>query len=286
MNPIALSCFYSDVFFRKSQLLLVGTADGQLSIYDASEFQSELHVCPTKLHLGVGRMPVRGFVPAMTITNDVVLWGSCGTSLFSLRGDLQVHSVIETSKTQRTINDDESVISCLCADKYVYLARHNNCTVEIWDGANSRYHGAIDCSYAIWTPDGDANEKCISPQMSVGDTFFVYSMAVQRSIALWVGLACGRIVAFDISSRKILLSLAVFPMHITALTLQRCTIGDGPKLILFALGSHFGDEINVEDAHSHIYAVDASLPYHVGSLKSHIATRARLISKMSKSCTA
>uniref|UniRef100_A0A8C4R9B3 LRRK2 beta-propeller domain-containing protein n=1 Tax=Eptatretus burgeri TaxID=7764 RepID=A0A8C4R9B3_EPTBU len=150
MNPIALSCFYSDVFFRKSQLLLVGTADGQLSIYDASEFQSELHVCPTKLHLGVGRMPVRGFVPAMTITNDVVLWGSCGTSLFSLRGDLQVHSVIETSKTQRTINDDESVISCLCADKYVYLARHNNCTVEIWDGANSRYHGAIDCSYAIW----------------------------------------------------------------------------------------------------------------------------------------
>ena len=66
-------------------------------------FQSELHVCPKKLHLGVGRMPVRGFVPAMTITNDVVLWGSCGTSLFSLRGDLQVHSVIETSKTQRLV---------------------------------------------------------------------------------------------------------------------------------------------------------------------------------------
>uniref|UniRef100_UPI003590044D leucine-rich repeat serine/threonine-protein kinase 2 isoform X2 n=1 Tax=Myxine glutinosa TaxID=7769 RepID=UPI003590044D len=271
---------------RKSQLLLVGTADGQLLIYDASEFQSDLHVCPKELHLGIGGMPVRGFVPAMTINNDVVLWGSCGTSLFSLRGDLQVHNVIETSKTQRTINDDASAIWCLCADKYVYLARRSSSKVEIWDGANSRYQGTIDCAYAIWPPDGDANEKCIGTQTSEGATCFVCSMAVQRSIALWVGLASGRIVAFDTSSRKMQLSLAVLPGPITALTLRRCTIGDGPKLILFALGSHFGDERHVEDAHSHIFAVEASLPYHVGSLKSHIAARARLASKMSESCTA
>ncbi|XP_064140451.1 leucine-rich repeat serine/threonine-protein kinase 2 isoform X2 [Loxodonta africana] len=99
----SVTCLYCNSFSKQSKqknFLLVGTADGNLAIFEDKAVKYK-GVAPLKiLNIGNINTPVMCLSESTNSAEKNIMWGGCGTKIFSFSNDFSIQKLIETRTSQ------------------------------------------------------------------------------------------------------------------------------------------------------------------------------------------
>ncbi|XP_062930980.1 leucine-rich repeat serine/threonine-protein kinase 2 isoform X2 [Cynocephalus volans] len=110
----SVTCLYCNSFSKQSKqknFLLVGTADGSLAIFEDRSVKCK-GAAPLKiLNIGDVSTPLMCLSESMNSTEKNIMWGGCGTKIFSFSSDFTIQKLIET-RTNQLITDRRTLLKC------------------------------------------------------------------------------------------------------------------------------------------------------------------------------
>lgn len=186
---------------QRKSYLLVGTADGTLTVYEDSVLK-EQNGEPVKT-LSLGNMNTPLMCLGQSVLDGRAVWGGCGSRILSFTAEYDVCKSIDTRPSltlqQRSLGG-EACISRLVVDKLIYLSKAGACSVEVWDRRTERMVDCIDCAQIIRQQSGSRGRAELDmPTDSPPSWARVKALLVLSSASLWVGTKGGHMILLELN---------------------------------------------------------------------------------------
>ncbi|XP_007941343.1 leucine-rich repeat serine/threonine-protein kinase 2 [Orycteropus afer afer] len=280
----SVTCLYCNSFSKQSKqknFLLVGTADGNLAIFEDKAVKCK-GVAPLKiLNIGNVSTPLMCLSESMNSAEKNVMWGGCGTKIFSFSNEFNIQKLIETRTNQLfsyAAFSDSNIIAVV-VDTVLYVAKKNSPVVEVWDKKTEKLCELIDCVHFLKEEVAKGNKES-KHQMSYSGR--VKTLCLQKNTALWIGTGGGHILLLDLSTRRIIRIIHNFCDSIRVMmTAQLGTL----KNVMLVLGHSWKSTEGTQqqkEIQSCLSVWDINLPHEVQNLEKHIEVRKELAEKMRK----
>ncbi|KAB1269399.1 Leucine-rich repeat serine/threonine-protein kinase 2 [Camelus dromedarius] len=260
----SVTCLYCHSFSRQSKqknFLLVGTADGNLAIFEGKTVKCK-GAAPLKiLNIGNVSTPLMCLSESMNSTEKNIMWGGCGTKIFSFSDDFTIQKLIESRTNQlfSYASYSDSNIIAVVVDTVLYVAKKNSPFVEVWDKKTEKLCELIDCVHFLKEELVKVNKES-KHKMSYSGR--VKTLSLQKNTALWIGTGGGHILLLDLSTRRIIRNL---------------------KNVMLVLGYNRKNTEGMQhqkEIQSCLSVWDINLPHEVQNLEKHIEVRKELAEKM------
>ncbi|XP_037539029.1 leucine-rich repeat serine/threonine-protein kinase 2 [Nematolebias whitei] len=271
---------------QRRNYLLVGAADGTLSVYEDTTLMQEDSPPVKTLIVGNVNTPLVCLGRSVHALDCKSVWAGCGTKIMSFSVRYDVSKSIDTRANlafqQQHSVSGEACVSQMVVDKYVYLSKAGATTVEVWDKKSERMVDCIDCAQIIrYTLTGHLNLPCSSalPSEAPPSWATVKGLLVQSSAALWIGTRGGHLLLLELSKHQTLLVMAPLCDSIRSIT-SALTQTRNWKSEVLVLGRRLPRDRNRNDEESVLMLWNSMLPNEVKDLKKHCEKRERIAAKM------
>uniref|UniRef100_M3ZKS1 non-specific serine/threonine protein kinase n=1 Tax=Xiphophorus maculatus TaxID=8083 RepID=M3ZKS1_XIPMA len=169
---------------QRTNYLLVGTADGVLSVYEESVLMRKNGQPVKSVTVGNGSTPLMCLGQSTHSLDSRTVWAGCGTKILCFSADYDVCKFIDTKPNlifrQQRGQSSEACVSRMVVDRHVYLSKASTPTVEVWDKKSERMVDCIDCAQIIKT------------------------LMMQNTAALWIGTRGGYLLLLELSKHQAL----------------------------------------------------------------------------------
>lgn len=299
----AVTSLYFHVQPRRTQrknYLLVGTADGILSVYEDSVLKLENGQPVKTVTLGSASTPVVCLGQSGHPLDSRAVWAACGTRILSLTLEYDVCKSLDTrpsvSLQQQRSLGGEVCISRMVVDKYVYLSKAGTSTVEVWDKRSERQVDCMDCAQIIRQDSGcgrnrqgssdvelpagaTTSSSSPSPSSSSSSWATVKALLVHGAATLWVATRGGHMLLLDLCKHQ---ALQVVEPRCHSLRCMASALIQtlNWKNVVLVLGRRLPAERPGEDADSVLMVWNSALPAEVKDLKKHCEKRGQISSRM------
>ncbi|XP_034622773.1 leucine-rich repeat serine/threonine-protein kinase 2 isoform X2 [Trachemys scripta elegans] len=278
----SVTCLYCNFFSKQSKqknFFLVGTADGKIAVFEDQVVKCK-GAAPLKiLTIGNVSTPLMCLSESTYASEKNIVWGSCGTKIISLSGDISIQKLIETKTSQLFCHkaySDANIIS-IAVDKSIYLAKKNSHFVEVWDKKTEKLCELIDCAHFLKEEVVKLNKES---KHTVAYSGRVKTICLQNNSALWIGTGGGYILLLDLTTRRPIRIIHDFCDSVRVmLTAQLGSL----KNVMLVLGYCYKcneDNKHQKELQSCMSVWDIKLPHEVQNLKKHIEVRQELAEKM------
>ncbi|KAJ6666293.1 hypothetical protein lerEdw1_000565 [Lerista edwardsae] len=295
----SVTCLYCSSLAKPSKqknFFLVGTADGQLAVFEdrAIKFKG---AAPLKiLTIGSISTPLTCLSESSCSSEKNTIWGGCGTKIVSFSSDFSVQKLIETKTSQLLCHkaySDANIIS-IAVDKCIYLAKKNSYFVEIWDKKMEKLCELVDCAHFLKEEVPKLNKET---KQKLAYSARVKSICLQKNTAVWIGTGGGHVILLDLATRRPIRIIGDFCSSVRFMTTAQLGKIAGLTLLFFLIVTE-GSLKNVvvilgychkDDCEDNRYAKgiqscvsiwDINLPHEVQNLRKHIEIRRELAEKM------
>lgn len=266
---------------KQSNFLLVGTADGNLMIFEDKAVKCKGAAPLKTLHIGDVSTPLMCLSESLNSSERHITWGGCGTKVFSFSNDFTIQKLIET-KTNQLFSyaafSDSNIIA-LAVDTALYIAKKNSPVVEVWDKKTEKLCELIDCVHFLKEVMVKLNKES-KHQLSYSGR--VKALCLQKNTALWIGTGGGHILLLDLSTRRVIRTIHNFCDSVRAMaTAQLGSL----KNVMLVLGYKRKSTEGIQEQkeiQSCLSIWDLNLPHEVQNLEKHIEVRTELADKMRK----
>ncbi|KAM9815971.1 leucine-rich repeat serine/threonine-protein kinase 2 [Syngnathus typhle] len=269
---------------QRKNYLLVGTADGLLTIYEDSALK-EFGQPVKSLVLGTVNTPVVCLCSSSYSLDGRCVWAGCGTRILSFSADYDVSRNVDTRNAVTLPHQPrgEASVWRMAVDKYVYLSKAGMATVEVWDKRTERMVDCIDCAQMI-RRGSDGGGEAVEPadgSPSWARWAQVKSLLVGQSTAtLWVGTRGGHLLLLDLGNKHH--TLRVIPPRCHSL---RCVASafietQNWKNVVLVLGRRLPQDKSEWDAQSVLMVWNSTMPSEVKDLKKHLERRENIAARL------
>ncbi|XP_023564370.1 leucine-rich repeat serine/threonine-protein kinase 2 [Octodon degus] len=277
----SVTCLYCSSFSKQSKqnFLLVGTANGNLAIFEDKTVKCEGARPLKTLNIGTVSTPLMCLSESMNSSERNIMWGGCGTKIFSFSNDLIIQKLIET-KTNQLFSyaafSDSNIIAVV-VDTALYIAKKNSPVVEVWDRKAEKLCELIDCVHllkeVVVTTSQDSKHK-------LSYSGRVKALCLQRNTALWVGTGGGHILLLELSTRRVIRVIDNFCGSVRVMmTAQLGSLKNAMLVLGYNRKSTEGIN-HQKEIQSCLSIWDINLPHEVQNLEKHIEMRQELAEKM------
>uniref|UniRef100_A0A3B4FZH0 non-specific serine/threonine protein kinase n=1 Tax=Pundamilia nyererei TaxID=303518 RepID=A0A3B4FZH0_9CICH len=275
----AVTSLYFHVHPRRTKnYLLVGTADGILSIYEDSVLKQENGQPVKTLSVGHVNTPVMCLGQSVHSLDSRSVWAGCGSKILSFTTDYDVCKSIDTrpnllSHQQRSLGS-EACVYRMVVDKYVYLSKARTTTVEVWDKRSERMVDCIDCAQIIrYAPELPSEA---SPSLAT-----VKALLLPSAAMLWIGTRRGHLLLLELPKHQI---LQVMEPHCDSLRCMASALiqtlnRENVVLVLGRRQTHVCLS-RLSDEESVLTMWNSMLPVEVKDLRKHCEKREQIAAKM------
>ncbi|XP_010613731.1 leucine-rich repeat serine/threonine-protein kinase 2 isoform X1 [Fukomys damarensis] len=278
----SVTCLYYNSFSKQNKpnnFLLVGTADGNLAIFEDKNVKCKGAAPLKTLHIGDVRTPLMCLSESMNTSERNITWGGCGTKIFSFSNDFTIQKLIETRTNQlfsyATFSD--SNIIAVVVDTALYVAKKNSPVVEVWDKKTEKLCELIDCVQLLKGVTVKVNKES-KHKMSYSGR--VKTLCLQKNTALWIGTGGGHILLLDLSTRRIIRIIYNFCDSVRVMmTAQLGSLKNVMLVLGYDRKSSEGTQ-HQKEIQSCLSVWDINLPHEVQNLEKHIEMRQELAEKM------
>ncbi|XP_070686720.1 leucine-rich repeat serine/threonine-protein kinase 2 [Pempheris klunzingeri] len=285
----AVTSLYFHVHPRRSQrknYLLVGTADGILTVYEDSVLKQENGQPVKTLTVGKVSTPVMCLGQSGHSLDSRSVWAGCGTKLLSFTADYDVCKSIETRpnfifQQQRPLGGD-ACVSRMVVDKYVYLSKAGTPTVEVWDKRSERMVDCIDCAQIIRHDSGCRGRQGSEvelPTEAAPSWARVKALLVQSAATLWIGTRGGHLLLLELSKHQ---ALQVIGPRCTSVRCIASALIEtlNWKNVVLVLGRRLPQDKDQFDEESVLMVWNSTLPMEVKDLNKHCEKREQIAARM------
>ncbi|XP_032659878.1 leucine-rich repeat serine/threonine-protein kinase 2 [Chelonoidis abingdonii] len=278
----SVTCLYCNLFSKQSKqknFFLVGTADGKVAVFEDQAVKCE-GAAPLKiLTIGNVSTPLMCLSESTYASEKNVVWGSCGTKIISLSGDISIQKLIETKTSQLFCHkaySDANIIS-IAVDKSIYLAKKNSHFVEVWDKKTEKLCELIDCAHFLKEEVVKLDEES---KNTVAYSGRVKTICLQKNTALWIGTGGGHILLLDLTTRRPIRIIHDFCDSVRVMLPAQLGSLKNVMLVLGYCYKCNEDNKHQKELQSCMSVWDIKLPHEVQNLKKHIEVRQELAEKM------
>uniref|UniRef100_I3J7H6 non-specific serine/threonine protein kinase n=1 Tax=Oreochromis niloticus TaxID=8128 RepID=I3J7H6_ORENI len=268
----AVTSLYFHVHPRRTKnYLLVGTADGILSIYEDSVLKQENGQPVKTLSVGNVNTPVMCLGQSVHSLDSRSVWAGCGPKILSFTADYDVCKSIDT---RPNLFSHEACVYRMVVDKYVYLSKARTTTVEVWDKRSERMVDCIDCAQIIrYAPELPSEA---SPSWAT-----VKALLLPNAAMLWIGTRRGHLLLLELPKHQI---LQVMESHCDSLRCMASALiqtlnRENVVLVLGRRQTHVCLS-RLSDEESVLTVWNSMLPVEVKDLKKHCEKREQIAAKM------
>ncbi|XP_036108107.1 leucine-rich repeat serine/threonine-protein kinase 2 isoform X2 [Molossus molossus] len=274
----SITCLHYSSFAKPSKqksFLLVGTADGNLAIFEDKTVKCKGAAPLTILNIGNISTPLMCLSESVNSTEKNIMWGGCGTKLFSFSDDFTIQKLIETRTSQLFSNatSNNSNIIAVVVDTALYIAKKNSSFVEVWDKKTEKLCELIDCLQFLKQEMVKVNTE---PKHNLAYWGRVKTLCLQKNTALWVGTGGGCMLLLDLSTRRVIRIIRNFCDSVRVLMAAQLGSLKNAMLVLGYTRK------STEELQSCLSIWDINLPHEVQNLEKHIEMRKELAEKMRK----
>ncbi|XP_040498272.1 leucine-rich repeat serine/threonine-protein kinase 2 isoform X4 [Ursus maritimus] len=285
----SVTCLYCNPFPKQSKqknFLLVGTADGNLAIFEDKTVKCRGAVPLKILNIGNVSTPLMCLSESMNSAEKNIMWGGCGTKLFSFSDDFTIQKRIET-KTNQLFSyaafSDSNIIAVV-VDTALYVAKKNSPFVEVWDKKTEKLCELIDCVHFL---KEEMVKVTAESKHKLSYSGRVKTLCLQKNTALWIGTGGGHILLLDLSTRRIIRIIHNFcdsvRVMMTAQLEDSYFFKGSLKNVMLVLGyirKSTESTQHQKEIQSCLSVWDLNLPHEVQNLEKHIEVRKELAEKM------
>uniref|UniRef100_A0A8C8GES3 non-specific serine/threonine protein kinase n=1 Tax=Oncorhynchus tshawytscha TaxID=74940 RepID=A0A8C8GES3_ONCTS len=272
---------------RLDNYLLVGTANGILTVYEDSALQVENGQPVKTLHIGNVNTPVMCLGQSGHSLDRTTVWAGCGTRILSFTADYGVCKTIDTKPNslfrQHHAVSCEPCVSRMVVEKHVYLSKAGGQSVEVWNKKSERMIDSIDCAKLLRHDSSRQPRKAHSEFEFGADTptwANIKSLLVQQTTTtLWIGTRGGHLLLVELANLQLLQVISPHCQSIRSMasvfieTLNR-------KNVVLVLGRRLSQDKNQYDEESVLMVWNSSLPLEVKDLNKHCEMRGEITAKM------
>ncbi|KAM9351566.1 leucine-rich repeat serine/threonine-protein kinase 2 [Symphorus nematophorus] len=285
----AVTSMYFHVHPRRTQrknYLLVGTANGILTVYEDSVLKQENGQPVKTLRVGNDNTPVMCLGQSVHSLDSRCVWAGCGTKILSFTADYDVCRTIDTRPnlifTQQRLLAGEACVSRMVVDKYIYLNKAGTSTVEVWDKRSERMLDCIDCAQIIRHDSGCRGRQGSEvelPNETAPSWARVKALLVQSAATLWIGTRGGHLLLLELSKHQTLQVIAPRCDSIRYISSALIETLNWKNVVL-VLGRRLPQDKNQFDEESVLMVLNSTLPMEVKDLNKHCEKREQIAAKM------
>ncbi|XP_054588702.1 leucine-rich repeat serine/threonine-protein kinase 2 isoform X3 [Nothobranchius furzeri] len=275
---------------QRRNYLLVGSADGVLSVYEDSTLRQENGQPVKTLSVGNVNTPLVCLVQSVHPLDCRSVWAGCGTKILSFSVQYNVCKSIDTRpnvSSQQKLLSSEACVSRMVVDKYVYLSKAGTPTVEVWDKKSERMVDCINCAQIIRNDSACRWRRGSRVDLGSDSSSWatVKALLVQSSAALWIGTRGGHLLLLELSKHQPLQVTAPMCDSVRSITsafipgFSRAETLDWKNVVL-VLGRRLPRDKNQDDEESVLMVWNSMLPHEVKDLKKHCERREQIAAKM------
>ncbi|XP_008289609.1 leucine-rich repeat serine/threonine-protein kinase 2 [Stegastes partitus] len=271
---------------QRKNYLLVGTADGILSVYEDSVLKQENGQPVKTVTVGNVNTPVMCLGQSVHSLDSRSVWAGCGTKILSFTADYNVCKTIDTRPNlifqQQRLLSGEACVSRMVVDKYIYVGKAGTPTVEVWDKRSERMVDCIDCAQIIRHKSGcrdrygsQAEQRTeASPSWAT-----VKALLVQSAATLWIGTRGGHLLLLELSKHQTLLVTGPRCDSIRCIASALIQTLNWKNVVL-VLGRRLPHDKNQDEEESVLMVWNSMLPMEVKDLTKHCEKREQIAAKM------
>ncbi|CAJ1056130.1 leucine-rich repeat serine/threonine-protein kinase 2 isoform X1 [Xyrichtys novacula] len=287
----AVTSLYFHVHPRRNQrknYLLVGTADGVLTVYEDSVLKQKNGQPVKTLTVGNVNTPVMCLGQSLHSLDSRCVWAGCGTKILSFTADYDVCRTIDTrpnlmSQQQWSLSS-ESCVSRMVVDKNIYLSKAGAATVEVWDKRSERMVDCIDCAQIIRHHSGCKSKQGSEAELPTEASpswARVKALLVQSAATFWIGTRGGHLLLLELSKHQTLQVLGPSCSSIRCITSALIETLNWKNVVL-VLGRRLSQDKNQfdEEPESVLMVWNSTLPMEVRDLRKHCEKREQIAAKM------
>uniref|UniRef100_A0A452VIG5 non-specific serine/threonine protein kinase n=1 Tax=Ursus maritimus TaxID=29073 RepID=A0A452VIG5_URSMA len=278
----SVTCLYCNPFPKQSKqknFLLVGTADGNLAIFEDKTVKCRGAVPLKILNIGNVSTPLMCLSESMNSAEKNIMWGGCGTKLFSFSDDFTIQKRIET-KTNQLFSyaafSDSNIIAVV-VDTALYVAKKNSPFVEVWDKKTEKLCELIDCVHFL---KEEMVKVTAESKHKLSYSGRVKTLCLQKNTALWIGTGGGHILLLDLSTRRIIRIIHNFCDSVRVMMTAQLGSLKNVMLVLGYIRKSTESTQHQKEIQSCLSVWDLNLPHEVQNLEKHIEVRKELAEKM------
>ncbi|XP_051238847.1 leucine-rich repeat serine/threonine-protein kinase 2 isoform X2 [Dicentrarchus labrax] len=271
---------------QRKNYLLVGTADGILTVYEDSVLKQENGQPVKTLTVGNVNTPVMCLGQSVHSLDSRSVWAGCGTKILSFTADYDVCKSIDTRPNlifqQQRPFGGEACVSRMAVDKYVYLSKAGTPTVEVWDKRSERMVDCIDCAQIIRQDSGCKGRQGSEVELPTEVAPYwarVKALLVQSAATLWIGTRGGHLLLLELSKHQTL--QVIGPRCNSIRSIGSALIETlNWKNVVLVLGRRLPLDKNQSDEESVLMVWNSTLPMEVKDLNKHCQKREQIAAKM------
>uniref|UniRef100_A0A8C7LGJ1 non-specific serine/threonine protein kinase n=1 Tax=Oncorhynchus kisutch TaxID=8019 RepID=A0A8C7LGJ1_ONCKI len=262
----------TSLFFHtqpQKNYLLVGTANGILTVYEDSALQVENGQPVKTLHIGNVNTPVMCLGQSGHSLDRTTVWAGCGTRILSFTADYGVCKTIDTKPN--SLFHCEPCVSRMVVEKHVYLSKAGGQSVEVWNKKSERMIDSIDCAKLLRKANSEFEFGADTPTWAN-----IKSLLVQQTTTtLWIGTRGGHLLLVELANLQL---LQVISPHCQSIrSMASVFIGNDCLSICMAVYvSHW----RASNEESVLMVWNSSLPLEVKDLNKHCEMREEITAKM------
>ncbi|KAM4619427.1 leucine-rich repeat serine/threonine-protein kinase 2 [Polymixia lowei] len=269
---------------QRKNYLLVGTADGVLTVYEDSALKQENGQPVKTLTIGNVNTPVMCLGQSVHLLDRSTVWAGCGTKILAFTADYDVWKTIDTRpnlifQQQRSVGaSSEACVSRMVVDKHVYLSKAGGQAVEVWDKKRERMMDCIDCAHLI----RNARQGSVAMEIPTEATptwASVKALLVQSGATLWVGTRGGYLLLLELSKHQALQVLRPRCQSIRSMAPALLETLNRNNVVL-VLGRRLSRDKSQLDEESVLMVWNGDLPLEVKDLNKHCEMREEISMKM------
>lgn len=271
---------------QRKNYLLVGTADGVLTVYEDSALIQQNGQPVKTLSVGNSNTPVMCLGQSVHSLDTRAVWAGCGTRILSFTADYDVCKSIDTRpnfifQQQRSLGC-EACVSRMVVDKYVYLSKVGTSTVEVWDKRSERMVDCIDCAQIIRHHSGCRGRRVAEvdlPAESAPSWARVKALLVQSAAALWIGTRGGHLLLLELSKNQTLQVIGPRCDSIRCISSALIETLNWKNVVL-VLGRRLPQDKEQFDEESVLMVWNSTMPMEARDLNRHCEKRETIAAKM------
>ncbi|XP_077373311.1 leucine-rich repeat serine/threonine-protein kinase 2 isoform X2 [Festucalex cinctus] len=270
---------------QRKNYLLVGTADGLLTIFEDSALKEFGQPVKSAI-LGSVNTPVVCLGTSSYSLDGRCVWAGCGTRILSFSADYDVSRNIDTRNAVTLPHQPsgEASVWRMAVDKHVYLSKAGMATVEVWDKRSERMLDCIDCAQIIRHECGSVGGGAEGPadgSPSWARWARVKSLLVgQGSSTLWVGTRGGHLLLLELGNKHHVLQVIPPRCHSLRCIASAVIEKANWKNAVLVLGRRLPQDKSEWDAQSVLMVWSSTLPSEVKDLNKHGERRQHIAARM------
>ncbi|XP_040893541.1 leucine-rich repeat serine/threonine-protein kinase 2 [Toxotes jaculatrix] len=271
---------------QRKNYLLVGAANGVLTVYEDSALKQENGQPVKTVTVGNVSTPIMCLGQSVHSLDSRSVWAGCGTKILSFTADYDVCRTLDTRpnlifQQQRSVGG-EACVSRVVVDKYVYLNKAGMPTVEVWDKRSERMVDCIDCAQIIRHASGCRGRQggeAELPTEAAPSWARVKALMVQSAAALWIGTRGGHLLLLELSKHQTLQVIGPRCDSMRCITSALIETLNWKNVVL-VLGRRLLQDKNRFDEESVLMVWNSTLPMEVKDLNRHCEKREQIAAKM------